>query len=632
MTAAQNELTLAAEFTQASRDQWKALVEKALKGADFEKRMVSRTADGLRIEPLYTRADTLPASEAAHPGAAPFTRGTRPAPTGLGWDIASMCFESDPATANAVILEDLGGGGTSVVLQMAASGGPGLPATREAVAAALANVLLDVCPVGLVAGEAFSEAAGALAATWEARGIAPEARKGALAADPLGTLARQGGLMQPVDVALKSAAALAVASMPMPGVTALMADGHPYHAAGASEAQELGAMLATLVAYLRACESAGLMPADALPKILIGIAADDDQFLTVAKLRAARRLIWNVANAAGAGEAAASVRLISATSSRMMARRDPWTNILRSTIACAGAVIGGADSIVVLPFTFALGKPDRFARRIARNVQIVLQEESNLGRVGDPAGGSWYIEKLTDDLSQAAWKVFQDIEAKGGMAASLVAGHIQDMIAASATARDKAIATGRMELTGVSAFPLLGDDGVSVEPWPVAKEGSQAFAVTVKALKPRRLAQPFEALRDAADAARAAGKEPKVFLASLGEIVQHNVRSTWVQNYLASGGIAGLKSDGYATADDAAAAFRASGAGIACICSSDAVYAERAEATARALKAAGARRVLMAGRPGDKEATYRAAGVDDFLFAGGDAVATLKGLLGELTA
>lgn len=632
MTAAETELTLAAEFAQASRDQWKALVEKALKGADFEKRMVSRTADGLRIEPLYTRADALAGSEAAHPGAAPFTRGTRPTPSGLGWDIASMCFESDPAKANAVILEELGGGATSVVLQMAASGGPGLPATREAVAAALKEVLLDVCPVGLVAGEAFPEAAAALMAVWEAKGVANADRRGALAADPLGTLARQGGLSRTVDAALKEAAALAVSAKAMPHVTALMADGHPYHAAGASEAQELGAMLSTLVAYLRACEVAGLAPAESLPKIAVGIAADDDQFLTVAKLRAARRLIWNVAKAAGAGEAAADVRLISATSSRMMARRDPWTNILRSTIACAGAVIGGADSIVVLPFTFALGKPDRFARRIARNVQIVLQEESNLGRVGDPAGGSWYIEKLTDDLAQAAWKVFQDIEGKGGMAGALASGHIQDMIATTAAARDKAIASGRMELTGVSAFPLLGDDGVAVEPWPAPKAGSQAFSVTVKALKPRRLAEPFEALRDAADAARAAGKEPMVFLASLGEIVQHNVRSTWVQNYLASGGIAGLKSDGYATPDAAAEAFKESGATVACICSSDAVYAERAEATARALKAAGARRVLMAGRPGDREAAYRAAGVDDFLFAGGDAVATLKGLLGELTA
>jgi methylmalonyl-CoA mutase len=627
MTSDQTALPLAAEFPVATRDQWMALVAKALKGADFDKRMVYRTADGLRIDPLYTRSDALPATADARPGVAPFTRGTRAARPGLGWDISSMCFESDPPAANAVILEDLAGGATSLVLQLSSSGGPGLPPTREAIAAALKDVLLDVCPVGLVPGEVFTDAAAALLAVWEARGIAADKRLGAVAADPLGTMARQGGLSQPIDAALKDAAALALSTQSMPGVTALMADGHPYHTAGASEAQELAAMLSTLVAYLRACERAGLAPADALPKILVGVAADADQFLTIAKLRAARRLVWRVAEAAGAGAAAAKVRLASATSYRMMAKRDPWTNILRTTIACAGAVVGGADSIVVLPFTFALGKPDSFARRIARNVQVVLQEESNLGRVTDPAGGSWYIEKLTDDLANAAWKMFQELEAEGGIAAALASGSLQARIKATATARDNAIATGRMELTGVSAFPLLGDDGVKVEPWPAPKATAKPFAVTVEALRPHRLAEPFEALRDAADAARAKGHEPKVFLASLGEIVEHNVRSTWVQNYLASGGIACVSSDGYATAEAAADAFKTSGTTIACICSSDALYAERAETTAKALRAAGAKLVLMAGRPGDAEAAYRAAGVGQFLFAGADAIATLQGLL-----
>lgn len=632
MTTTDTGLSLASEFPAASREQWQALVEKALKGADFEKRMVSRTADGLRIEPLYTRADALGGAETARPGAAPFTRGTRAARPGLGWDIGAMCFESDAKTANEVILEELAGGATSIVLQISGSGGPGLPASAEAIATALKDVMLDVCPVGLVAGEDANSAAAALVSAWQANGVAEAKRMGSFGADPLGTLARQGGLSRPLDEAIEAAAGLALTAKGMPGVTALMADGHPYHMAGASEAQELGAMLATLVAYLRACETAGLAPADALPKILTGIAADDDQFLTVAKLRAARRLIWRVSEACGAGEAAAKMRIASATSFRMMTRRDPWTNILRTTIACAGAVVGGADSIVVLPFTFALGKPDRFARRIARNVQIVLQEESNLGRVADPAGGSWYVEKLTEELAQAAWTVFQEIEGKGGMAAALQGGHVQDMIAATATARDKAIATGRMELTGVSAFPLLGDDGVKAEPWPAPSADGRALAVTVRPLRPRRLAEPFEALRDEADAARAAGKEPKVFLASLGEIVQHNVRSTWVENYLASGGIASLKSEGYASGEAAAAAFKASGASAACVCSSDAVYAERAEETAKALKAAGAKLVLMAGRPGEKEAAFKAAGVDQFLLTGGDAVATLKGLLAILSA
>ncbi len=225
---------------------------------------------------------------------------------------------------------------------------------------------------------------------------------------------------------------------------------------------------------------------------------------------------------------------------------------------CAGAALGGADAITVLPFTVALGQPDAFARRAARNIQIVLQEESNLGRVLDPMGGSWYIEALTDELAKTAWKLFQDIEAQGGIVAALTSGAMQDKIAADAATRAKAIATGRQELTGVSAFPLLGDDGVTVSPYPAAPkvEGK----TTVRPLTPHRLGEAFEDLRDTADAhAAKTGKADKVFLASIGAVIDHTLRTTWIKNYLAAGGIGSLASDGYKNADEAAAAFKASG-------------------------------------------------------------------------
>jgi methylmalonyl-CoA mutase len=634
MTEATANLSLAASFPPATREAWVALVEKAIKGADFEKRLVSRTLDGLRIEPLYTRADGGEAALAELPGAAPFTRGGARRAAGAPWDIRALHIQADPAAANKAILEDLEGGATSIKLQIAAGGGMGLAAASDALGAALDGVLLDVCPVHLAAFEAVHDAAAALGAVWQARGIAAQQRLGGFGGDPLGTLALAGGLADPLETALSQAANLVQETLAMPGVTALTADGHPYQVAGASEAQELAAMLSTLVAYLRACEAAGIPPAAALPKIAIALAADADQFLTIAKLRAGRRLVWRVAEACGAGDAAGRVQLQSTTSYRMMAKRDPWTNILRSTIACAAAAFGGADAITVLPFTIALGQPDRFARRIARNIQIVAQEESNLGRVADPAGGSWYIENLTDDLAKAAWSQFQAIEAKGGMAAALAAGYVQDEIAKTAAARDSNLATGRMELTGVSAFPLLGPDGVNVEPWPKAAGGAAPRqAVSAPALRPRRLAEPFEALRDAADAyAARTGAPPRVFLASLGAIADHTARSTWIKNYLAAGGIEALSSDGFASAEEAAAAFRASGARAACICSSDAIYAAQAEGAAQALKAAGAGLVLMAGRPGEREASLKAAGVDRFLFAGADAIATLEDLQAKLMA
>ncbi len=616
---------LAGDFEAAKLEQWRSMVEKALKGADFDKRLVSKTIDGVAIKPLYTRRDALVSTEGALPGAAPFTRGTSVVREGQGWDIRTIHFDGDAAQLNAAILDDLEGGVNSICIHF---GELGLAANKDALGIALKDVMLDVCPIIIAAGESTFDAARALMAVWSERGISPSERRGSFGADPLGTLALQGHLTETVEEALARAVALMTLTTESPHVQAMTADAVPYHVAGASEAQELGCMLATLVAYLRAAERGGIQPAAALAKINVALAADADEFSTIAKIRAARRLVWRVADACGAGEAAARVKLACPTSYRMMAKRDCWTNILRTTIACTGAAIGGADAICVLPFTFALGRPDAFSRRVARNIQIVCQEESNLGRVTDPAGGSWYVEQLTEELARKAWDVFQDIEARGGMLAGLTTGYVQEAIARTAEVRAAAIATGKHELTGVSAFPILGDDGVKTEPWPKpARTSEGAPAIEVTPLRMHRLAEAFEALRDAAD--EAGGYT--VFIASLGEIVEHNVRTTWVKNYLASGGIATLISNGYKSAEEAAAAFRQSGAKAACICSSDAVNATLAEPTARALKAAGARYVLMAGKPRDDEAKLKAAGVDQFLFAGPDAVATLAGLQKKLT-
>jgi methylmalonyl-CoA mutase len=280
----------------------------------------------------------------------------------------------------------------------------------------------------------------------------------------------------------------------------------------------------------------------------------------------------------------------------------------------------------VLPYTWAMGQPDAFARRIARNTHLVLQEESALGRVMDPGHGAWFIEKLTEDLAKAAWEFFQAIEAKGGMGAALESGFVQAETAKVAEARARDITTGRLELTGVSAFPQLAEDGVKAEPHPLAEPVVKG-GTSVAPLPARRLAEPFERLRDAADAHLArTGKRPRVFLASLGDLAAHSARSTWVRNFLAAGGIEAIAGAELHNSADAGKAFADSGAPIACICASDRVYAELAEATAGALKAAGARKVLLAGRPKNQEVALKAAGVDTFVFAGCDAVETLAEL------
>ena len=609
-------IPLATDFARAEIADWHTLVDKILKGGDFERRLVSRTLDGIAIKPLYPRTDRP----------APFLPSRR---NGFdGWDIRQIQAGTVPEHVNAAILEDLAGGATSVSLQFSCAGRHGLQGTVDALARSLDGVLLDVCPVALDAGEQAFSAAAALVAIWKHRGVAPEQRLGALNADPVGALARAGSLPYTVEDGLRFTRELLAETLELPHVTALNCNGHIYHQAGASEAEELAATLATLIAYLRTAETAGIEPEKAFSKIAVTLAVDADQLMGLAKLRAARRMLARVAEACGAKAAAADVQLAAETSMRMMSRRDPWVNVLRTTMATAVGAWGGADSITVYPFTWPLGQTDSFARRIARNTSIVLAEESGLGRVADPAAGSYAVEALTSDLATAAWTILQQIERDGGIVASLQSGALQNRIGETRTSRQKLIATGKLALTGTSAFPLLGKDGIEVLPWPPAGDTASArSALRIEPLSPMRDTQPFEALRDAADAHEVAtGRRPRIFLACLGALVAHSARATWMKNFLAAGGIEGLQSSEITASQDAGRQFAESGAALACLCSSDTDYAELGEATIGVLKAAGAKAVFIAGRPKECAAALESAGAGGFIAAGDDMLTTLAEL------
>jgi methylmalonyl-CoA mutase len=352
-------------------------------------------------------------------------------------------------------------------------------------------------------------------------------------------------------------------------------------------------------------------------------AATEDQFLTIAKFRAARRLWARVAQVSGITTGAAAQRQHAVTSSVMMTERDPWVNMLRTTVACLAAGVGGADAVTVLPFDEAVGLPDAFARRVARNTQSILLEESHLARVVDPAGGSWYVERLTDELAHAAWEHFQEIERAGGQRAALTAGLVGERIADTWAARSVALAKRREPVTGVSEFPNLGEQPLVREAAPAPLGGG---------LPRVRRAEAYEALRRRSDAHLAAtGSRPRLFLAALGTAAVYTARSTFAANLFQAGGIETV-SAASSEAAELAARFAASGAAVACLCSSDQLYAEHAEALAAALKSAGARRVLLAGRPGERREAYQRAGVDEFVHAGGDAVAVLTSVLDEIGA
>ncbi|MGW3184052.1 methylmalonyl-CoA mutase family protein [Kitasatospora sp. NPDC001119] len=613
-------LPLAAEFPAAHREQWQQLVQGVLRksgaqpedGPAAEQALTTRLQDGLSARPLYTAEDTD--ADPGYPGFPPFVRGGRPQGSAVaGWDVRQRHADPDRRRANEAVLADLEHGVGSLWLEL---GGAGLPV--DALPEALTGVYLDLAAVALDAGAEFTDAAEQLFNLYEEREVSPGAAAGNLGADPLGLQARTGRTDRTGALLAEATALAARCAAGYPGLRALTVDALPYHEAGASPAQELGCSLATGVAYLRTLTAAGLPVDDALGQLEFRYAADGDQFLTIAKFRAARRLWARVAEVSGAGAAASAQRQHAVTSRVMMTARDPWVNMLRTTIACLAAGVGGADAVTVLPFDSALGLPDAFARRIARNTQAILLEESHLARVIDPAGGSWYVEQLSEELARAAWAWFQEIERAGGQRAALESGLVGERIAATWAERSVRLAKRREPVTGVSEFPHLDEQPLVREPAPAAPGGGLPQVCRAEA---------YEALRDRSDAHAAThGARPNLFLASIGTASAHTARTTFAANLFQAGGIATVSAE---SVDPAAfaEAFRASGATVACLCSSDALYAEHAAPVAGALKAAGAERVLLAGRPAEVPD-----GVDEFIFAGGDAVAVLTSLLDQIGA
>jgi len=378
-------------------------------------------------------------------------------------------------------------------LQLASPGQFGLAPRYDAIAAALDGLPLDRLAICFAAGDQYFGAAQCLLSLWDATGRAATSVRGAILADPLGTLARTGALESGLWPALELFGQFVESSMvSWPNVRLLLADGALYHDAGASEAQELAAMLATVVEYFRALRFEGLLAADIAPHLTVCLAADADLFLTIAKLRAARVLLARVAEACGADAQADRIDLWVKTSQRMLTVQAPHTNILRNSIAALGASLGGADTITVLPHTFVAGQPGADARRLAVTTHALLKDESGLAHVLDPAAGSAQVEALTDALARRAWTLFQAIEAEGGMARALLAGSVQREIANTADKRASDIAAGRQVVTGVTAFQAT-DTSAPQTPHPPAAPIERA-ETRIAPLLVRHLSQPHETI------------------------------------------------------------------------------------------------------------------------------------------
>ena len=609
-----DELSFAAEFKPATYDDWRKLADGVLKGAPFEK-LVGKTYDGLKIEPIYRRAgNTMPIAGRS---------------AGAPWQIMQRIDHPDAKAANVQALHDLENGATGLEIEFA--GGPGargfgvVDATSETLNRLFEGVVLDAgISIALHPVIGRENAGENFAALVEQRHFDPARLDVRFNYQALSTMAVRG----------QAPAAWAEMTQPLVGLVRgliekgfkgpfVLADGRAVHDAGGSEAQELAFALSLGVAYLRALEDGGLDLDAARRAISFRLTADADQFLTMAKFRALRLLWARVEGACGLTPKPTFVA--GDTAWRMLTQRDPYVNLLRATMATFAAGLAGADAVTVLPHTLALGLPDPFARRIARNTQLLLLEESNLAKVSDPAAGSGGIEGLTQALCDEGWSLFQQIEKAGGVFAALQNNLIQRKVAATRAARETNIARRKEVLTGASEFPNLSEAQARIlDVRPIVMTLPKA-KITFETLSPIRLAAPFERLRDRSDEIlKAKGARPKVFLANLGSPADFTARATFARSFFETGGIEAVGSESLPDAAALVSAFKASGAALVCICSSDKVYAERAEETAKALQQSGARHIYLAGRAGEQEATWRAAGIGEFIFAGGDALAVLQ--------
>ena len=608
--------------SESDREQWRAAVAGVLAktrrkdpaelGDEPERLLDSPTYEGFPIHPLYTILDSQP--EAPLPGRWPFIRGGDALrDVKSGWKVVEAFPLPDPVSVseeNGAILSALTVGASALALTVGRDG-----VDPQRLDALLEGVFLELVPVVLDARADYAAAASALLALVS---DLPDDRKARLSVD-LGADPLTAPLSGKDAPSIDDVAAMAADIVCYRGaVRTVTVDGEAFHNLGANASWELAGAIGAGVTYLRLLGERGLPIPDALRQISFRLAADDDQFMTMAKMRAARQLWARVAEVVGAPDAGAAT-IHAVTSKPMMTQRDPWVNMLRTTVAAFAAGVGGADTVQVHPFDSAIpgglpGTSPTFARRIARNTQLLLLEESHLGRVLDPGGGSWYLEDLTRALAEQAWTHFRDIESRGGFAEAR--DYVAEQIAEINAKRLDDIAHRRTALTGVNEYPNLAEP-------PLPQTDSTPGVV--------RYGAAFEALRDRSDAYLAAhGARPTTLLLPLGPLAEHNVRTTFATNLLAAGGIEAVNPGPLTAADVAKAVSDAGGATAAVTCGTDARYAEEASDVIAAARKAGVSHVYLAGQ--QQAVADAAEKPDEYLTAKIDAVAVLSNLLTRLGA
>ena len=701
------------EFPAPSFDEWQQAAVDSLKGRPFEK-LITPTYEGIPLQPLYRREDTAGIAAAGTvPDAPPWLRGSDAAGYLVRpWAIAQELAYATPAAFNRALRFDLEHGQTAANLLLdgptragkdpdaaqpgeVGRGGVSL-ASVEDVAATLNGVDLKTVPLTVRAGTAALPLLALLVAHARRAGRPASDLHGCLEDDPLGVLAHEGTIPLSLGRAYDEMAQITLwAERHAPRLLTVAVHTYPYHNAGANAVQELAFALATGVAYLRAMQRREVDVNVVARHMRFDFAVGGNFFMEIAKLRAAR-LLWSQIMTVFGGDDEAQrmrpplMRLHARTARRNKTTIDPYVNMLRVTTEALAAAVGGVESLHVAPYDEPARPPDEFSRRIARNAQVILQEEAHLTAVIDPAGGSYAVEVLTDRLARDAWALFQEIEGAGGMAEALKDGFAQSRVAAVADRRVTHLATRRDVLVGANQFANLKEPAppadetdyaaihreraaqmaqyrtqdddpsahvaalerlremVAAPPETMVETAIAAAAAgatlgeitralrlndssrpTIVPVSPARAAEPFEALRRKAGAWTAAhGVRPRVFLANLGPPRQHKARAEFAQGFFEVGGFEVITNNGFATPEEAAAAALASGAPAVVICSTDETYPELVPPLVKAIrKKARNVTIILAGRPAEQLEAHRKAGVDEFIYMGADCVVVNEWLI-----
>jgi methylmalonyl-CoA mutase len=611
---------LLTEFPPISTEKWEEIILKDLKGADYEKKLVWKTLEGFKLRPYY-RSEDLQGKEYLDtlPGEFPYTRGSQ---TDNNWEIRQDIEISDLKTANESALFILERGVTSLGFGTGCKKGISKIKSSSELDELLKGIFINCIGLYFKSGHNTPEIIKYLSDVVSKRKLNKEEISGSACYDPLGYLTIKGawGESENADFAsLKNTIEFAEAHLPNYRVLAI--NGQHFANSGGSAVQELGYSLAITADYLTQLTQAGLSSEAIAKHMQLNLGVGTNYFMEIAKVRAARYLFAKLFEAYGVKQ---TVFINSFTSNFQNTVYDPYVNVLRATTESMAAVIGGTNALVVKPFDQSFRKSEEFSERIARNVQIILKEESYFDKISDPSAGSYYIENLTDSIIEEAWTLFLSINKKGGYLNALKDGIIQSDIEATAVMRSNNIASRREILLGTNQFPNFNEEVKGNIDTELAFAENKAEGNIVKTITKFRASIEFEQLRLATEKS---GKHPKVFMLTYGNLAFRKARASFACNFFACAGYQVVDNLGFDSAESGVKAALEANASIIVVCSHDDEYAELIPKVKELVgdKAL----IVVAGAPACMD-ELKAKGINDFIHVKSNVLETLKGFNAKL--